>query len=211
MKWIIFALLLGSLCACQASATTDYRPGVALLLVGDGLSANEQIPVELSCVNLLDERLHQQGVLRSNQTIVNASTKSNNSRDASQYLSNLLHQHRPQVVVLQFALNESSQTKEQFRDQMLFMIDASERAGAKVVLMKVKMPYVLKITGNNIEDVYDEVAQKRQVPVILFPLHDIFEKGLLQADRLHPSIEGQIPLMKTIDVQLRPWINLPQK
>jgi acyl-CoA thioesterase-1 len=211
MKWIILALLLGSLCACQASATTDYRPGVALLLVGDGLSANEQIPVELSWVNLLDERLHQQGVLRSNQTIVNASTKNNTSRDASQNLPSLLQHHHPQVVVLQFALNESNQTKEQFRDQMLFMIDVSERAGAQVVLMKVKMPYVLKLTGNNIEEVYEEVAKNRQVPIVNFPLHDLFEQGLLQADRLHPSIDGQIPLMKTLDVQLRPWINPPPK
>lgn len=214
MKKCFLLLLIGLLSACTAESGPVHpiRPGVALLIVGDGLSGGEEFPSNQDWVGLMEEKMRSNKTLQDTQTIVNMSSKDNNSWRASQKLSDILQQHHPQAVVIEFALNESAQTKNQFRQQITQMVHLSREEGAQVILMKVKMPYIFKLTGNNIEEVYDEVAQTQKVPVVNFPLNDIFEQGLVQSDRTHPSLEAQLPLMNTMEIQLRPWVNsLPQK
>lgn len=194
-KAFCLSLFLFSLTACQSSQTpTNTNPGVALMVLGDSLSAGYGIDPNQGWVKLLEQDMRLQGTLLDNQTLVNESVSGETSRGGLERLPDLLEEHNPRVVAIELGANDMlrRQSMTSLKSNLTEMITLSHQAGAKVVLINVKLPFIARVAGSQLEQVYQEIAEQTQTPMIDYPLEDLFnQKGMMQDDRLHPTEAAQ--------------------
>jgi acyl-CoA thioesterase-1 len=167
----------------------------SILVVGDSLSAAYGIPRERGWVALLEERLKRE---RLDYSVVNASISGDTSGGGRARLKPLLQQHKPAVVVLELGGNDGLRglPVAQMKSNLAQAIRESQGAGARVLLVGVKMPpnYGEDYT-QSFDAVYRELAKAYKTAFVPFLLEDFAGKPeLFQPDRLHPSVEAQ-PLM----------------
>src|SRR5690625_151022 len=136
---VLTAVFVGMILILGAGSAqaTDARP--VLLVVGDSLSAAYKIPVEKGWVHLLAERLEQRGY---DYRVVNASTPGDTSAAGLARLPDELKRYRPAIVVIEFGGNDGLQglSPDQMRSNLAQMVTLSQRAGAKVLLIGVRVP-----------------------------------------------------------------------
>ena len=136
MGWLLAGLLLMPMLACAKAPDTR----AAVLVVGDSLSAAHNIPAASGWVNLLQQRVKQQ--IKAPPAIINASISGETTAGALTRLPGLLEKHRPSVVVIELGGNDALRglTPAQLRGNLEKMIVASQKAGAKVLLLGIDVP-----------------------------------------------------------------------
>ena len=123
---------MGALPAHANSADT-------LLVVGDSLSAAYNLEIGEGWVNLLAERLREQGY---DYDVVNASISGDTTSGGRARLPAALARHEPAIVVIELGGNDGLRgiPVKTMRTNMVAMIEAAERAGAAVVLLGIRIP-----------------------------------------------------------------------
>jgi len=178
-----------------------------LLVLGDSLSAEYGLPRGTGWVQLLSERMRDNGL---NYTVVNSSISGETTSGGRTRLPALLKQHRPQVVVLELGANDGLRglPLPVMRDNLTAMIRASQESGARVLLVGVRVPpnygrdYSEKFFG-----VYAELARELRVPFVPFLLAGFAESlDYFQADRIHPNEKAQARMLDNVWPQLRPLL-----
>ena len=186
--FLLFFLLLAS----AANAT-------GILVWGDSLSAGYGIKASESWPALLQSRLEKLGL---DATVVNASISGETSAGGRSRLPAALARHKPAVVVIALGANDGLRglPLKMMGDNLTAMIDASREAGAKVVLVGMRLPpnygpaYTTKF-----QNTFDEVAAASKVPLVPFLLEGIAtEPALFQADGIHPVAEAQFNLLDNV-------------
>ncbi len=176
-------LLLGTL-PVPASART-------LLVLGDSLSAAYGLPEAAGWVALLAGRL-------PGDRVVNASVSGETTAGGLARLPALLEQWRPDWVLLELGGNDGLRglPPAHTRNNLARMIELSRAAGAKVLLIGIRLPpnygqaYVQAF-----ERIYPELAESHEVPLVPFLLEGVATRPeLMQPDGIHPRAEAQ-PLM----------------
>ncbi|WP_297528277.1 arylesterase [Thiohalobacter sp.] len=179
----IWVLLLGTL-PVPASART-------LLVLGDSLSAAYGLPEAAGWVALLAGRL-------PGDRVVNASVSGETTAGGLARLPALLEQWRPDWVLLELGGNDGLRglPPAHTRNNLARMIELSRAAGAKVLLIGIRLPpnygqaYVQAF-----ERIYPELAESHEVPLVPFLLEGVATRPeLMQPDGIHPRAEAQ-PLM----------------
>lgn len=167
-----------------------------ILVVGDSLSAGYGVPVDATWVALLQRRLTQQGY---GYRVVNASVSGETTGGARARLPRALELHRPAIVVLELGGNDGLRglPLRQVRENFEAMIAAAKHAGARIVLIGMRMPtnygpdYTSEFHG-----LYGELAQKHRAPVVDFFLDGVaLDDELMQADGIHPTAAAQPRLL----------------
>ena len=99
--------------------------------------------------------------------------------------------HHPAVVILELGGNDGLRALpiDQMRANLSRMIDLAKGAGAKVLLLGMRMPpnYGPQYT-EQFSAVYADLAREKHVPLVPFFLSDVaLHPDLMQADGVHPD------------------------
>jgi len=204
MGWLLAWLLLMPMLACAKGPDTR----AAVLVVGDSLSAAHNIPAASGWVNLLQQRVKQQ--ITPPPAIINASISGETTAGALTRLPGLLEKHRPSVVVIELGGNDALRglTPAQLQGNLEKMIVASQKAGAKVLLLGIDVPPNYgPAYRQRLRQTYAELAKQYDVPLLPFLLEGVALKpNLMQADGLHPTAAAQPQVLDNVWPLLKPLL-----
>ncbi len=207
MMWLLAGLLLLPALACAKGADTRN----AVLVVGDSLSAAHNIPAASGWVNLLQQRVNQQ--LKPPPAVINASISGETTAGALTRLPALLEKHRPSVVVIELGGNDALRglTPAQLRGNLEKMIVASQKAGARVLLLGIDVPPNYgPAYRDRLRQAYAGLASQYKVPLLPFLLEGVALKpGLMQSDGLHPTAAAQPQVLDNVWPLLKPLLKAP--
>ncbi len=211
-KRVLAAMLLGLLLPALAVAGPAAKPKPAatgpVLVVGDSLSAAHNIPVAAGWVNLLDLRLKRD--MKAPPAVVNASISGETSAGALTRLPALLAKHRPSVVVIELGGNDALRglAPAQLRGNLARMIELSQAAGAKVLLVGIDVPPNYgPAYRTRLKATYAELAETYHTALLPFLLEGVaLQPGMFQADGLHPVAAAQPKLLDNVWPVLKPLL-----
>ena len=198
--WFLSAALALMCMAQNAAAGT-------ILIVGDSISAGFGLDTRLGWVSLLEQRLEREG---HDDRVVNASISGDTSAGGQARLPALLTEHKPDVVIVELGGNDGlrGQLPAQLKQNLASMIEASQQAGAKVLLLGMQLPpnYGARYT-QAFAAVYAELANEKKVALVPFLLEGVGGKPeLMQADRIHPAAGAQGLLLDNVWPVLKPLL-----
>lgn len=197
--WLSAGLVL--LCVAQGAAAGT------LLVVGDSISAGFGLDTRQGWVSLLQQRVKDEGF---DARVVNASISGDTSAGGQARLPALLAEHKPELVVLELGGNDGlrGQPPQQLQQNLASMIDKSREAGAKVVLLGMRLPpnYGVRYT-TAFAQVYEQLSTQKQVPLVPFFLEGVGGvPELMQADGIHPAQGAQQRLLENAWPTIKPLL-----
>jgi len=205
--WGRMGMLLAWLLLLPVLACAKGQAGPVLVL-GDSLSAAHNIPAGSGWVDLLGKRLST----RSGPTgrVVNASMSGETTAGAATRLPGLLTREKPGVVVIALGGNDALRglTPAQIRGNLEKMIQASQKSGAKVLMLGIDVPpnygpaYRQRLAA-----VYRALADQYNVPLLPFLLEGVaLQPGMMQSDGLHPTAQAQPKVLANVWPLLQPLL-----
>jgi acyl-CoA thioesterase-1 len=198
--YFLLVLLLASVSA-QAEAPV-------ILVFGDSISAGYGLEsVDQGWVELLKTRLNTQGY---GYQVVNASVSGETTAGGLARLPRALELHHPKIVILELGGNDGLRALPvaQMRENLIQMIGLATHAGAKVLLLGMRIPpnYGPQYTSQ-FEAVYGELARANKLPLVPFLMDRIALKpDLMQNDDIHPNLKGQPILLENVWPVLQPML-----
>ncbi|MFC4310146.1 arylesterase [Steroidobacter flavus] len=191
-------VLLGLGLAPSGLVHAAAAPG-KILVLGDSLSAGYGVKVDATWVALLEQRLAKQGY---GYRVVNASISGETTGGARGRLPRALDLHKPAVVIIELGGNDGLRglPLKQVRGNFEYLIETSQAAQAKVVLVGMRMPpnYGAEY-ANSFHALYGELAKKYDVPLVDFFLDGVaLDDTLMQADGIHPNATAQPKLLDNL-------------
>lgn len=200
-------LVLGvfvSLISLSASAGT-------ILIMGDSISASHGIEVQQGWAALLQKRLEAQN---SRFVVENESISGETSAGGLARIGRALERHKPVLVLLELGANDGLRGLSPFvmKKNLAEMIKRSEAAGAKVLLLGMKIPPNYgKRYIETFFDVYRQLAEEHAIARVPFILKGVaLDQKLMQKDRLHPNALAQPLILDNIWPYLQPMLGNSQ-
>jgi acyl-CoA thioesterase-1 len=122
-----------------------------------------------------------------------------------------LNLHQPKIVILELGGNDGLRALPiaQMRANLTRMVDLARAAGAKVLLLGMRMPpnYGPDYT-EQFRSCYSDLARDMKLPLVPFLLNDIaLSPNLMQADGIHPNDLGQPKLLANVWPALQPLLH----
>ena len=199
-------LALFVLIVASASARAEAP---VILAFGDSISAGYGLAhVEQGWVELLKTRLSSLGY---GYQVVNASVSGETTAGGLARLPRALELHHPKIVILELGGNDGLRALPiaQMRANLTRMVELASAAGAKVLLLGMRMPpnYGPEYT-EQFAMVFSDLARERKLPLVPFLLTDIaLSPTLLQGDDIHPNAAGQPLLLENVWPTLKPLLH----
>jgi acyl-CoA thioesterase-1 len=198
-SFALSALMLLSLSALASQNT--------LLVVGDSLSAAYGVPSETAWVQLLRDRLDEQGL---NWNVVNASISGETTDGGLRRLPDLLQKNQPDVVIIELGGNDGLRgfPPNVIESNLADMIEQVRDIGAIPVLVGMQIPpnYGQRYT-RMFADIFPNLSDRYDTPLVPFFLEGIYNAdGLMQEDGIHPTEAAQPVLLDNVWPQLEPLI-----
>ena len=199
-------LILFVLMAASISARAEVP---VILVFGDSISAGYGLArVEQGWVALLQTRLKDQ---EYGYQVVNASVSGETTAGGLARLPRALMLHQPKIVILELGGNDGLRALPiaQMRANLVRMVDLASAAGAKVLLLGMRMPpnYGPDYT-EQFRLCYADLARDKKLPLVPFLLNDIaLSPDLVQADGIHPNEQGQPKLLANVWPSLLPLLH----
>ena len=199
----VWLLSAGLALLCMAQSATAGT----VLIVGDSISAAFGLDTREGWVALLEKRLRSEGY---SDKVVNASISGDTSGGGQARLPALLAEHKPSVVVVELGGNDGlrGQSPTQLKQNLASMIDTSRAAGAKVLLLGMKLPpnYGARYT-TAFAEVYSSLANEKNVGLVPFFLQGVGGvPELMQADGIHPALGAQPTLLENAWPAIKPLL-----
>ena len=176
-------------------------------MFGDSLSAAYGISQARGWVALLAERLKRE---RLDYIVVNASISGETSSGGATRIAAMLETHRPAVVVLELGANDGLRglPPAQLRKNLGAMVEQSKKAGARVLVLGMKMPPNYGPDySRQFESAYAGVAKQHQVRLVPFFIEDVVDNAEhFLPDRIHPAESAQPIILERVWKSLRPLL-----
>ena len=204
----LLILILLVVASVSAKGTTPAA-GPVILVFGDSISAGYGLArVEQGWVALLQTRLQAQ---EYGYQVVNASVSGETSAGGLARLPRALTLHQPKIVILELGANDGLRALPvaQMRANLRQMVDLSLAAGAKVLLLGMRMPpnYGPEFTAQFVSS-YSDLAHEKNLPLVPFLMKDVaLSPELIQGDGIHPNELGQPKLLDNVWPSLQPLLN----
>ena len=201
LRPLMAGLVLGAgLLALPAQAGT-------VLVWGDSLSAGFGLARGQGWAWLLEQKLAS---TKPTQNVVNGSVSGETTAGGLTRLPAALATHKPDVVILELGANDglrglSPQTMEKNLESM---VDASQKAGARVLLVGMRMPpnYGPDYT-RRYEEAFAGLARRRKLAFVPFLMEGFADKPeLFQQDGIHPAPQAQGIMLDTVFKGLKPLL-----
>jgi acyl-CoA thioesterase-1 len=180
----------------------------AILVFGDSISAGYGLAhVETGWVEMLRTKLKSEGY---GYQVVNASVSGETTAGGVARLPRALSLHHPQIVIIELGGNDGLRALPiaQMRANLMRMVDLATAAGAKVLLLGMRIPpnYGPEYT-EQFRTTFTDVAQADKLPVVPFLLEGIaLTPDLVQGDGIHPNELGQPILLANVWSTLKPLL-----
>ena len=174
------------------------------MVLGDSLSAAYGIDAQQGWVALLDQQLGD------DVQFVNASVSGETAAGGKQRLSALLDSHQPNVVILELGGNDGLRgyPLESIRKTLGELIKLSQQAGARVLLLGMKIPpnYGQRYSSG-FAALYPSLADDNGIALLPFFLEGIAgHPELMQDDRIHPNADAQPAMAAAVKQALQPLL-----
>ena len=194
----ILALLFLLLISGHARAAAP-----AILVLGDSISAAWGINTEEGWVALLQQRLFDK---QYNYHVVNASVSGDTTRTALNRLDDALQQHQPAIIIVALGGNDGLRGLpfSEIEASLSAIIEKSQQAGVSVLLAGVRLPPNYGAYYNSrFATLFQNLSEKYKVPLVPKILDQVADdSALMQADRTHPTAEGQKQVLENVWPQL---------
>ena len=182
-----------------------------ILILGDSISAAFGLEISDGWVNLLERRLEAQNLPFD---VHNASVSGDTTAGGLARLPALLARHEPNLVVIELGGNDGLRglPTDKMQQNLAAMVERSRAAGAEVVLLGMRIPpnYGVRYTSA-FEQVFRDVAEQQQVPLVPFVLEGVAGvPELMQADGVHPNAQGQPGILDNAWPVILDWVQSPQ-
>jgi acyl-CoA hydrolase len=143
---------------------------------------------------------HLAGLL--SEEVVNAGVSGDTTESALLRLPDVLA-HDPWMVVVELGGNDLLRKIPLHRTEQALrrIVEGLLEAGVAPVLVEVRGPF-----GGGLEDLFDELEEDYQVPVIRGVLPKILFDPRLKSDPIHPNGEGYRQLAEEMANHLRPFV-----
>ncbi len=206
---LLFCAVALALPAIRPAGAAPVAP--VLLIVGDSISAAYGLPPGAGWVDLLAARLAAQ---QYPYRVVNASISGDTTAGGRARLPALLAQHKPAIVAIELGGNDGLRggNLSSTRDNLATMVTAVQRAGAKALIVGMKLPpnygaaYVREFDA-----LFVDVAKAHKVPLVPFFFEGFGERNeMFQPDRVHPTASAQPLLLDNVWPVLRPLLGPPR-
>ncbi|MFV0278812.1 MAG: arylesterase [Parahaliea sp.] len=189
--------LLCLLCLLAVPATRAQERGV--LVLGDSISAAYGMSLEQGWVKQLADELSSRFPPHS---VVNASISGETTAGGLRRLPDLLERHRPALVVIELGGNDGLRGYPigKLRDNLREMVQLSQRAGARVLLLPMELPpnYGARYT-HLFRESFPLVAEENGSALGPFLLEGVAtDPRLMQADGIHPTEQAQPRLLDNV-------------
>lgn len=206
LKTLILTLTITLLaCTPQRPAPTylkDHPSQTAVLVLGDSLSAGYRMEEESGWVHLMELKLRQEGWIRDDQVVLNASVSGATALDGLQKLPDLLPEHKPALVIIELGANDAlrRQSMEKLAQHLDTAIAMSVNHGARVLLVGVDLPSKMWfVPSAEFKAVYQDLSDKHKVLLLENLLEDVNDhEELMMDDQLHPNEKGQPVILENI-------------
>jgi len=197
MKYIIFFITIFIILLTFTQKGTPIRALTSqdsILAFGDSLTygynakANESYPVVLS---------HLLG-----RTVINAGISGERSDEALIRLPSILENAHIKLILLCLGANDILQRKplSDIKTNLKQMIKMAKAKGMDVLLISVPN---LTLFGLSPLELYEEVAEEENVPLLSGMLADILEQPALKSDQVHPNALGYKMMAEKIYEKLK--------
>ncbi|HSH06039.1 MAG TPA: arylesterase [Burkholderiales bacterium] len=179
----------------------------SILVYGDSLSSAYGIAQQRGWVALLEARLARE---QTDYNVVNASISGETTQGGLARLPKVLAQVKPAIVILQLGANDGLRGLPiaQMKRNLEAMITQSQRAGAKLLLVGMKLPpnWGPEYT-EAFENAYPALAEAHGTALLKF-LFDGLADGPVhfQPDRLHPNEAAQPVILESVWAKLAPLL-----
>lgn len=201
----IRALLRLVLASLMLAGTSAFAGTVLVwgdsLSAGYGLRPNEAWPI------LLEQRI---GESKLPHKVINASISGETTAGGRSRLPAALQAYKPSVVIIELGANDGLRglPASAMAANLQAMIDASKQAGAKVLLIGMRMPpnYGPDYTSR-FENAFLDLAKANKTRLVPFMLEGFADKrNYFQQDGIHPVADAQPVILDTIWQQLKPLL-----
>ena len=178
-----------------------------ILVLGDSLSAGYGIDRQRGWVQLLQDRLKQEGYAYK---VVNASVSGDTSDSGLSRLPYALKQHQPTIVIIELGGNDGLRglSLSQLQANLNQLVSLSKHAGAKVIVCRERIPPNLgPVYSTKFSEQFEVVASKQKVPLVPYLLKGVADDpALMQADGIHPNERGQPGMLENVWPVLKPLL-----
>lgn len=178
-----------------------------ILVLGDSLSAGYGIPLEQGWVELLRQRLAQEGY---DYRVVNASISGDTTSGGRARLPLALTREQPELVVLELGGNDGlrGQPTSLVEDNLAAMIQASLDAGSRVLLIGIRIPPNYgPIYTEQLAALYPALTERFDVALVPFLMEGVATNTeLMQDDGIHPTATAQPTLLENVWPVLEPLL-----
>ena len=190
----------------------SLRPAAAaqpatILLLGDSLSAAQNIQLDAAWPALLQKRLAD---MRPPRRLVNASISGETTSSGLTRLPALLAQYHPALVILELGANDGLRGLPlgEIRSNLMAMVKQSETSGARVLLLGIELPVNYGPQyRDGLRAIYADLARKYRAGLVPFLLQGIaLHPSLMQADGLHPTAAAQPRVLDNVWAALAPMV-----
>ncbi len=195
--------LLVVLSAASAAATTP-----TIMVLGDSLSSAHGIDERQGWVNLLRQKLEENGYP---QTVVNASISGDTTQDGLSRLEDAIGHHRPDIVIVELGGNDGLRAFpiDAIRSNLSRIMETIRESGAKIVLAGMRMPpnYGPDYT-DAFAQLYPDLAVRFHAALVPFFMEGVaMDPELMQGDGIHPNARGQPLLLGNVWPVLQPLLS----
>ncbi|MDP8985650.1 MAG: arylesterase [Pseudomonadota bacterium] len=200
----LFFLLVFGLTALSVRAETPV-----ILVFGDSISAGYGLAhIDQGWVGMLRMKLKDEGY---GYEVINASVTGETTAGGLARLPHALSVHHPRIVIIELGGNDGLRALpiDQMRANLATMVDLSVSAGARVLLLGIRIPpnYGPEFT-EKFRAVFPAVAEEKKIPLVPFLLADIaLSPDLMQADGMHPNELGQPILLANVWPSLKAMLH----
>ncbi|MGO1462711.1 MAG: arylesterase [Marinobacter sp.] len=179
-----------------------------LLILGDSLSAAYGVPSETAWVQLLRQRMQDNGL--DNWQVVNASISGETTDGGVRRLPELIEKNSPSVVIIELGGNDGLRgfPPKVIKSNLASMVERVQNSGAQAVLVGMQIPpnYGQRYT-HMFAELFPAISDSYNTALVPFFLEGIYNKDtLMQDDGIHPTAEAQPMLLENIWPVLSPLL-----
>lgn len=179
-----------------------------LLVLGDSLSSGYGIDMDHSWVNLLRERINEQGYRFE---VINASISGDTTRGARVRLNPMLDEIQPAITIVELGGNDGLRglPLDEMQDNLAAIIERLLQVDSQVLLVPMKLPpnYGPAYTSR-FEMIYSKLADQYGIKMLPFILKGIAEDDtLMQDDGIHPVSGAQEKMLDNLWPDLLPLLH----
>ena len=189
-----------------SSASPSSSPAT-LLVMGDSLSAAYGIATEQGWVALLQQKLKQHGHAID---VVNASLSGETTSGGKDRLPPLLARHSPEYVIIELGANDAlrGQNLRSTQNNLVAMIERSQKAGAAVLLFGIRVPSNYgPAYDQQLQHTFQQAVAKTQAAYLPFFIEPVaLSPELMQSDQLHPNAAAQPKILDHVWPQIKALI-----